>query len=149
MKAAFSVAVASVTLGGVAVAGIGTVGSSSDADQADNGKGTAGPRSSAPARAGVTPGAGSSSAEPDRPVTAQDTEAHCRAYEKVQGRGNALDSSAWQRLVGAAGGEGKVAAYCAERLGQDDKATGRPTQAATPGAQKADKGEQQSGKKKQ
>ena len=52
--------------------------------------------------------------KPDRPGTAKDTAAHCRAYERVRGRGKAMDSTAWQRLVTAAGGEENVTAYCAE-----------------------------------
>lgn len=122
VKATLSVFAASLTLGGVAVAGIGTVGSSSEAKDA---KDTARPHPSAPQRPSSAPSAASPSAQPDRPVTAQDTEAHCRAYEQVQGRGNALNSTAWQRLVEAAGGEGEVAAYCADQLGQG-KATGKP-----------------------
>jgi hypothetical protein len=50
-------------------------------------------------------------------VTAADTEAQCRAYEDVEGRGKAMDATAWQRLVTAAGGERNVAAYCAARKG--------------------------------
>ncbi|MEU6377757.1 hypothetical protein [Streptomyces sp. NPDC046909] len=127
LKATLSVFVASLTLGGVAFAAIGTVGSSSGTgDQA-------GPHTSAPARPTTTPSAdasaGSSSGASDRPVTAQDTEAHCRAYEHVSGRGNALNSTAWQRLVEAAGGESKVAAYCAEQLEQaDQQGQGKATQ---------------------
>ncbi|MDN3024451.1 hypothetical protein [Streptomyces sp. S.PB5] len=160
LRVTLSVAVASVTLGGVAVAGIGTVGSSSDSDQ---GKHPAGPRTSAPVRSSAAPSTGTPSEKPDRPVTAQDTEAHCRAYEQVQGRGNALDSTAWQRLVEAAGGEGDVAAYCAQQLGQGQgkaTATAKPDTPEAPGAQEnkgADKSEDKSaeqadkapGKKKQ
>jgi hypothetical protein len=61
----------------------------------------------------------------DGPAAAQDTEAHCRAYEHVKDRGKALDSTAWQRLVAAAGGEDKVAAYCAERLARATAAPGK------------------------
>ncbi|MGC9544748.1 hypothetical protein ACP4J3_49725, partial [Streptomyces sp. UG1] len=45
-------------------------------------------------------------------------EAHCRAYEKVKGRGKELDATVWQQLVEAAGGKENVAAYCAEQLAQ-------------------------------
>ncbi|MGW2856972.1 hypothetical protein ACWDAZ_35330, partial [Streptomyces sp. NPDC001215] len=71
------------------------------------------------------------------PATAKDTEAHCRAYEHVKNRGKALDATAWQRLVAAAGGTDKVAAYCAEQLARTAAApgrTGRPAEtAANPG----------------
>ncbi|MET9836056.1 hypothetical protein ABZ078_43810 [Streptomyces sp. NPDC006385] len=50
---------------------------------------------------------------PDHLATAQDTEAHCRAFEAVKGRGKTLDATARQQLVEAAGGEQEVAAYCA------------------------------------
>ncbi|WP_345141618.1 hypothetical protein, partial [Streptomyces mexicanus] len=50
-----------------------------------------------------------------RPLTAQDTQAHCRAYPSVKDRGDALDSPAWRRFLEAAGGEDGVAAYCAAR----------------------------------
>jgi hypothetical protein len=149
VRVTLSVAVASVTLGGVAVAGIGTVGSSSDTDRAKN---PAGPQTSAPARTSSAPSPATPSEKPDRPVTAQDTEAHCRAYEQVQGRGNALNSTAWQRLVEAAGGAGNVATYCAGQLAQD-KATGKPTakptgQTETPGNGQ-EKSDSAAGKKKQ
>ncbi|MEU2965038.1 hypothetical protein ABZ687_08670 [Streptomyces ardesiacus] len=63
-----------------------------------------------PARETATP-----PASPDRPAPARDTEAHCRAYERVAGRGGALDATAWQRLVTAAGGAEHVEAHCAGR----------------------------------
>ncbi|MDT7840811.1 hypothetical protein [Streptomyces justiciae] len=115
LKTTLSVLVASLTIGGVAFAAIGTSGSSAD-DTADRARERQ-PHSAASEQAGTTPGT-AGSAPADRPVTAQDTEAHCRAYEKVQGRGNALDSAAWQRLIEAAGGEEKVAAYCVRQLAQ-------------------------------
>ena len=79
------------------------------------------------------------------PTTAQDTEAKCRAYDQVGGNGKALDSTAWQRLVTAAGGADRVAAYCAEQLAQAAKAeptrseptksgATRPAGATQPGA---------------
>ncbi|MGW1002399.1 hypothetical protein [Streptomyces sp. NPDC002520] len=117
VKATLSVFVASLTLGGVAVAAIGAAGSSSHG--ADSGKGHANPGTSAPERAGAGASAGSSaasSAHPDHPDTAKDTLAHCRAYEQVKGRGKALDSTAWQRLLTAAGGKDQVTAYCAAQL---------------------------------
>ncbi|WP_405880162.1 hypothetical protein OG762_16880 [Streptomyces sp. NBC_01136] len=139
-KATFGVLLASVTLGGVAVAAIG----SSSHGEGDNGGGSrTQPSSSAPdSSAAGSDGTGSqrpgssasgASAHPSaHPSQAQDTAAHCRAYEKVVGRGKALDSTAWQRLVSAAGGEDKVAAYCAEQTGQDTKPTQKAK--ATPSA---------------
>ncbi|MCX5331841.1 hypothetical protein [Streptomyces sp. NBC_00140] len=120
LRTTLSVFLASLTLGGVAFATIGTGGSSPEAEKKDPPR----PRTSAPVRQPNTtaPATESPSAQPDRPVTAQDTEAHCRAYEKVRGRGNALNSTAWQRLVDAAGGEGNVAQYCADQLAQGKKA---------------------------
>ncbi|WP_406474138.1 hypothetical protein [Streptomyces sp. NBC_01615] len=144
LRATLAVLLTSVTLGGVAVAAIG---SSSD-DDSDT-RGRSGPSSSAPDSSAVeppltsAPGSsvpGSSKADPSaRPSQAQDTEAQCRAYEKVKGRGNALDATAWERLVSAAGGEEQVAAYCAGQTGKDttsqQKANSTPSAAAgTPGS---------------
>ncbi|MFG2128072.1 hypothetical protein ACGFNV_09750 [Streptomyces sp. NPDC048751] len=117
VKATLSVLVASLTLGGVAFAAIGTGGSSDHG--AGDGRGRAEQTADTPGGSGGRPTATSSpvgSGRPDHPVTAQDTEAHCRAYEQVGGRGKALESTAWQRLIEAAGGEEKVAAYCAGQL---------------------------------
>ncbi|MGW3120411.1 hypothetical protein ACWDBW_25240 [Streptomyces sp. NPDC001107] len=120
LRATLTLALAGLTMGGVAFAAIGSVGGSSH----DDGQ-AARQRQHAPAgpstTASRTPGA---DATPDRPDTAKDTEAHCRAYQKkVDGNGKALDSTAWQRLIAAAGGEANVTAYCAEQLG---KATATP-----------------------
>ncbi|MFF1739572.1 hypothetical protein [Streptomyces mirabilis] len=126
VKMTLGVVFASLTLGGVAVATIGSVGSSTDGDGAV--RVTAHPSAVAPDQ----PGGGASSASSgvpgptDRPATAQDTEAHCRAYEQVKDRGKALDARAWQRLVTAAGGKDKVAAYCTEQLA----ATAAPSRTA-------------------
>lgn len=132
LRTALSLVAASLTLGGVAFAAIG---SSAGRDTPAGDKG--GPASSAgapdrPAAGRSATASGVPSATPDHPVTAQDTEARCRAYEQVTGRGNALDATAWQRLVSAAGGADKVAAYCAEQLARATD-PGRPSQAATPG----------------
>ncbi|WP_406332463.1 hypothetical protein [Streptomyces sp. NBC_00203] len=135
LKATFAVLLASVTLGGVAVAAIG---SSSDEDTDDRGGSRTQPSSSAPDRSAVEPTgpavSGSSApaqADPStRPSQAQDTAAHCRAYENVKGRGSALNSTAWQRLITAAGGEDNVAAYCAEQLGEDTEPTDTKTKKA-------------------
>lgn len=139
VKTTLSVFVASLTLGGAAFAAIGTAGFSDDAD----GKGTPTRSSSASDRPGDRSSAasGAGSAKPDHPVTAQDAEAKCRAYDQVKENGKALDSTAWQRLVAAAGGADKVAAYCAEQLaaaknGPTDKSTG-PAEKSTEPAEKA------------
>ncbi|MCX4435373.1 MULTISPECIES: hypothetical protein [Streptomyces] len=127
VKLTLGVVFASLTLGGVAVATIGSVGSSTDGDGA--GRGTVHPSAVAPDQ----PGGGASSASSgvpgptDRPATAKDTEAHCRAYEQVKDRGKALDSRAWQRLVTAAGGKDKVAAYCSEQLARATAAPSKTT----------------------
>ncbi|WP_330339347.1 hypothetical protein [Streptomyces sp. NBC_00557] len=115
LKMTFGVAFASLTLGGVAVAAIGSVGSSSNGS--GGGRETPHPSAVAPDRPGETASSKSSDARPtDRPASAQDTEAHCRAYEQVQGRGKALDAKVWQQLVAAAGGEAGVADYCSVQL---------------------------------
>lgn len=129
VKMTFGVVFASLTLGGVAVAGIGSAGSSSDGTGARE---TTHPSATASDRPGEgTPSASSPGTAPtDGPARAQDTEAHCRAYEQVEGRGKALDARAWQQLVAAAGGKDKVAAYCAE---QPAGATATPGGAGDPG----------------
>ncbi|MEU1407005.1 hypothetical protein ABZ471_32490 [Streptomyces sp. NPDC005728] len=123
LKTTLSVFLASATLGGVAYAEIGSAGSGADAGDRQR----VHPSASAPERSATEPTAPAStapSARPDRPDTAKDTLAHCRAYEHVKGRGKALDSTAWQRLVTAAGGEEKVAAYCAAQLARTNGANG-------------------------
>ncbi|MEU1182149.1 hypothetical protein ABZ464_31840 [Streptomyces sp. NPDC005820] len=110
LRATLSVAVASLALGGVAFAAIGSAGDdSAEAKRPERSASATEGRSHAPS---LTPSP-SASADRDRPVTAKDTEAHCRAYEQVKERGKALDATAWQRLVTAAGGEENVEAYCA------------------------------------
>lgn len=144
VKATLSVLIAGLSLGGVAVAGIGAAGSAVDGPGDDGNRapttapaesaapvGTTAPaESTAPAGtstsggpsagrsadAGADSRPGSGSAAPKRPARARDVEAHCRAYERVEGRGKALESVAWKRLVEAAGGAANVEAYCAERL---------------------------------
>lgn len=130
VRTTLAVLLSSLTLGGVAFAAIG---SATRDDAAGPGRGEDGRRGtsrSAPATPGPsgTPGAGSSTG--DRPMSARDTEAHCRAYEeKAEGRGRALDATAWRRLTDAAGGTEKVAAYCAARLGDADDADDRKQRA--------------------
>ncbi|MFE9096177.1 hypothetical protein [Streptomyces sp. NPDC007264] len=115
VKATVAVLLTSLTLGGVAVAGIGSAGSSGDAG-GDHGRPSHGATDAPAGRPDPTSHAPGTAASPDHPETAQDTEAHCRAYEAVKDRGKAMEATAWQRLVVAAGGEDKVEAYCAEQL---------------------------------
>ncbi|MGW0884246.1 hypothetical protein [Streptomyces sp. NPDC002671] len=131
---------ASLTLGGVAVAAIGSAGSSTEG--AGAGRGTAHPSAVAPHEpGGAAPSASSGGPRPtDRPATARDTEAHCRAYEQVQGRGKALDSKVWQRLVAAAGGKSEVAAYCSEQLARAKATPSRAAGTGRPGGRDADAG---------
>ncbi|MFC8663168.1 hypothetical protein [Streptomyces sp. NPDC057199] len=117
VRATLVALVASVTLGGVAVAAIGSVGGGTRDEGAERGRPL--PTSSAPTGPTAAVPDPSAPAQADRgvrrPTTAQDTEAHCRAYDSVRKRGKALDSTAWQRLIQAAGGEENVEAYCAEQ----------------------------------
>ncbi|MFG2955434.1 hypothetical protein ACGF5O_17110 [Streptomyces sp. NPDC048291] len=142
LKVTFGVVFAGLALGGVAVAAVG-----SSTDGTGTGRGTARPSAVAPERpgdAGSSPSSSAGGGRPtDRPANAQDTAAHCRAYEQVQGRGKALDSTAWQRLVTAAGGEDRVAAYCSEQLtgtGKSAKGTADPAK-STPGNGRANGGQ--------
>ncbi|MGW7403242.1 hypothetical protein ACWGI9_05815 [Streptomyces sp. NPDC054833] len=127
LRLTFGAVFASLTLGGVAVAAIGTVGSSTDG--AGDGRGTAHPSAVAPDRPGGAASSGSSGGpgKAGHPSTAKDTEAHCRAYEQVEDRGQALDATAWKQLIEAAGGKSKVASYCAEQLARATAAPGRTT----------------------
>ncbi|MFJ4976027.1 hypothetical protein ACIP6X_11925 [Streptomyces coeruleorubidus] len=145
LKTTLSVLLASLTLGGVAVAAIGSVGSTDGAD--DRGRPpapTRAPGTSAGQPTGTAPGSapGSASARPDRPAPARDTEARCRAYEQVDGRGKAMEATAWKRLVEAAGGERNVTAYCAEQLARAEAkpgSTAKPEKSAeAPGSTGAD-----------
>ncbi|MFF9484581.1 hypothetical protein [Streptomyces sp. NPDC014676] len=122
LKATLSVLIAGLTLSGVAVAGIGAAGSSTD-EPAEDVEGTHAPSpgTTGPS-AGGSAGPGTDSGLPGRPGTAGDTEARCRAYDRVRGRGGALESTAWKRLVEAAGGAANVGAYCAERPAGTDTA---------------------------
>ena len=117
----------SIALGGVAVAAIGSVGSSANG----SGEGTH-PSALAPARPGPETSQASSGGgeRRDGSSSAQDTEAHCRAYERVKDRGRTLDATAWQRLVAAAGGQDEVDGYCAQRLA---RATAAPSGSGDPG----------------
>ncbi|MFI0965384.1 hypothetical protein ACH4S8_28900 [Streptomyces sp. NPDC021080] len=130
LRAVLAVLLAGLTLGGVAVAAIGPI-AGDDTGRRDRAvaRPSAGVPDRFPASAPpVGPGAPGAAAAPGgpvgRPPRAQDTEAHCRAYASVRGRGDALDSRAWQRLVTAAGGEDKVEAFCAGQLAADNGTKG-------------------------
>ncbi|WNM29051.1 hypothetical protein RKE30_00825 [Streptomyces sp. Li-HN-5-11] len=140
VKMTFAAVFASLALGGVAVAAIGSAGSGSSADGA--GRVTASPSSVARGGAGgesPSPSSGDPGAT-NGPARAQDTEAHCRAYEQVRDRGKALDATAWQQLVAAAGGKDKVAAYCSEKLTQATATPNKPGSTGRPGGGAADNG---------
>lgn len=129
LKATLTLSLAGLTLGGVAFAAIGTVGSSHHTDRPRTRPSAPAATQAPAARPSPTSAPPVAPAAKERPATAKDTEAHCRAYEKVKGSGKALESTAWQRLVSAAGGEAKVAAYCAGQLGGGTT----PTSAASNG----------------
>lgn len=127
----------SLALGGVAVAAIGSAGSS-----ANGSGGTTRPSASAPTRPG---GQGAQSPSDGRvrgdgPPSAQDIEAQCRAYARLEDRGKALDATAWRRLVAAAGGEDEVEEYCAERLAPPTTAPGKSGDLGKPGEVAANPG---------
>jgi hypothetical protein len=131
-KGVLSLFAVSLTLGGVAFAAIGSGGSGPEESDEDRRRGA--PTRSTAARdtgggttAPTSPATGP--AHPGHPLTSADTEAHCRAYERVEGRGHAMAATAWKRLTEAAGGPEKVADYCARQQRQ-----GTP---GTPGAPSA------------
>ncbi|MFE7892859.1 hypothetical protein [Streptomyces sp. NPDC057412] len=148
-RATLSLLLAGLTLGGVAVAAINSSGPAEAPEE----------RRTSPSESASRPPAASSarpSAPPSaaprttaRPGTARDLEAKCRAYGKVEGRGKALESTAWQRLVAAAGGEDEVAAYCADRLATAPARPGNGTAgngtAGTPATGKGQDGTGQGG----
>jgi hypothetical protein len=118
LRTTLSVVLASLTLGGVAYAAIGA----GDADRAPA-EGSPSAANGGPAPTAAPTGTGSagrpagpgSSAPPSdaaagsgAPTAGRDLEAQCRAYERVEGRGRAMDPAAWQRLVAEAGGERRV-----------------------------------------
>ncbi|MEU0743686.1 hypothetical protein [Streptomyces sp. NPDC006134] len=149
LKATLSVLLAGLALGGAAYAAIGG-GPAADGARGDRSR----PPAATPPAAtppGVFAGPGSRAAD-------EDGAADCRAYERVKDRGEARDAAAWRRLLAAAGGEQRVAAYCArqeagqeagrevqedDRQGgmqdgrqggrQDDPPTGRPVEGNGPG----------------
>lgn len=142
VKAALSVLVAGLSLGGAAVAGMGAAGTTTDGSRDGGGRPTTPAVTSALSEApsadrspAAGPDVGSGPTAPEHPVRAKDTEAHCRAYEKAEGRGKALESTAWKRLVEAAGGAANVDAHCAGQLrSAPGEAEPGATGAAEPGA---------------
>ncbi|MFE9608610.1 hypothetical protein [Streptomyces sp. NPDC006012] len=148
-RASLSALLASIALGGLAVAAIASAGSPAHENRgpaapsvhpADGGGTTssgdrppAAPPTSpaAPHPAPTATGSAADHTQPDRPATAADLLARCRAYEQVKDRGKALDSTAWQRLVTAAGGAEKVPAYCARQLAATEKSAATEKAAGT------------------
>jgi hypothetical protein len=150
VKAALSLFAVSLTLGGVAFAAIGSAGSSARDTADDHRRAT--PSHSVRPQPADRPSDGPSDqasgtgpARPDRPRTAGDTEAHCQAFEQVEGRGKALDATAWQWLIAAAGGVEKVDEYCSA-LGENSRTKpdkpGNSNETGKPGEAGADAGEQ-------
>ncbi|MFE7209811.1 hypothetical protein ACFU93_07390 [Streptomyces sp. NPDC057611] len=138
VRAAIAVFIAGLTFSGVAIAAIDSPksdGRAGDDDRARRHPSPTAPqapspdRSPAPASADAAP-SGPASPTPgpsvtrDRPPTAKDIQARCRAYAAVKGSGKALESAAWKRFIEAAGGEDNVDAYCADQLAQTE--TGNP-----------------------
>ncbi|MFM9500285.1 hypothetical protein ACKI1Q_42785 [Streptomyces galilaeus] len=141
--------VSGTLLGGIAFASIGVVDSGRQhPPQADAGHSTPRPSTPAPGeqdasspRSGTAP-----AASPSHPGNLKAVEAHCRSYAKVKARGHAMNATAWQRLVQAAGGEQHVAAYCAQLTGPADQATPAPTKTnKTEKAEKTGKGQSKPG----
>ncbi|MFC8840883.1 hypothetical protein ACFT8Q_12310 [Streptomyces griseoincarnatus] len=162
LRATLGALVAGCALSGVAWAGIQAAGTPGGGRSEDTGPTRTPSASSAPAvpdasgtsGAGEAPGvsASASAAESGRDgarrgsgpaEAAGDAEAQCRAYERAAGRGRVPDAPVWERLVAAAGGAGRVDAYCAGRAGgalptasapasvppvaRDEAGAGRPT----------------------
>ncbi|MFH9331740.1 hypothetical protein ACH4KU_22475 [Streptomyces althioticus] len=137
LRATLGALVAGCALSGVAWAGIQAAGTQGGGRSEDTGPARTPSASSAPvvpdasgaSGAGGIPEGSASAAEAGRdgarrgsgPAeaagSAGDVEAQCRAYERVAGRGRVLDAPVWERLVAAAGGAGRVEAYCAGRDG--------------------------------
>ncbi len=141
LRATLGALVAGCALSGVAVAGINAAGASGGERSEDTGPsrmpsaGSSAPEVSAAPGTSAAPDASGSGAvgTPEASASAGaggdgerrrsgraeavagDVEAHCRAYERVAGKGRALDATAWERLVAAAGGAERVEAYCAGR----------------------------------
>jgi hypothetical protein len=135
LRTTLSVLLASLTLGGVAYAAIGSTGTGPGQGEADEVHIRPSVAASTPAEAHGSSRPSTSAAPTGRPPTAQDTLAHCRAYEKLRERGKAPTATAFRRLVTAAGGEADVSAYCAALTAGASDAD--DTDATKPGKQKA------------
>ena len=120
VKALLGVVLGGLTLSGVAVAGIGAPGSGQDAPAGrDRATIPSSPRSSAPPTGRPAPGAAAGgTSDTSRPAPARDTEAHCRAHERIRDRGEVLKSPAWQRLLTATHGTDNADAPCAGLTGK-------------------------------
>ncbi|MGQ4723228.1 hypothetical protein [Streptomyces tunisiensis] len=151
LRATLGALVAGCALSGVAWAGIQAAGTPGGGRSEDTGPTRTPSASSAPAvpdasgtsGAGEAPGvsASASAAESGRDgarrgsgpaEAAGDAEAQCRAYERAAGRGRVPDAPVWQRLVAAAGGAGRVDAYCAGRAGGALPTASAPAPASVP-----------------
>ncbi len=151
LRATLGALVAGCALSGVAWAGIQAAGTPGGGRSEDIGPTRTPSASSAPAvpdasgtsGAGEAPGvsASASAAESARDgarhgsgpaEAAGDVEAQCRAYERAAGRGRASDAPVWERLVAAAGGAGRVDAYCAGRAGGALPTASAPAPASVP-----------------
>ncbi|QLJ05305.1 hypothetical protein HZZ00_32645 [Streptomyces sp. NEAU-sy36] len=124
LRTVLSVTLASLALGGAATAAIGSAGSGTRAAPhpvvrpAASAPGTPRPAVPVPSTGTATRPSGpprSTAPSPARPATARDTPVHCRAHGKAGRRGQATDATAWRRLVAAAGGPERGAAYRATR----------------------------------
>ncbi|MFB8760355.1 hypothetical protein [Streptomyces nigra] len=142
-RATLSLLLASLTLGGVAVAAINSAGPAEAPEERRTSPSESASRP--PAASSARPSATPRTTRPGHPGTARDLEAKCRAYAKVEGRGKALESTAWQRLVAAAGGEDEVAAYCAGRLATAPARPGSDSGNGTPGTPATGKGQDGTG----
>ncbi|MEV6106382.1 hypothetical protein AB0M28_16910 [Streptomyces sp. NPDC051940] len=160
-RAAVAVALLACTAGGVAVASTAGVldpfsdpsappsaSASAEPDASVSSAGTPEPGGSASAggdggaRSGDGDGTGDGKAkgkdtgkdagEGQTKVTDAQLDADCRAYTSATSSGGKADKATMSRLATAAGGSGKVAAYCADRLGQgaqgSDATTPEPAQ---------------------
>ncbi|MEU0655318.1 hypothetical protein ABZ485_24175 [Streptomyces albogriseolus] len=155
LRATLGALVAGCALSGVAVAGINAVGTPGGGRSEDTVPSRTPSATSAPpvpdasgSRAAGTPEASASaSAGGDgartgagRAEATGDAEAHCQTYERVAGRGRALEAPVWERLVAAAGGAERVDAYCAERSGDAPPTASVPVRPSLPPAAEGEAG---------
>ncbi|CAL9443935.1 hypothetical protein SUDANB6_02298 [Streptomyces sp. enrichment culture] len=134
LKAALSVLLAGLVLGGAAYAAIGG-GPAADGARGERSRPSAAPVPTdgpVPRPAATSPGAVTG---PGNRPAGGDVTADCRAYERIEGRGGERggkrDAAAWRRLPAAAGGERRIDAYCARleagrEVREDGRRDGRP-----------------------